>query len=205
VAAAKLSKREKLRQQREALPSYAYKDQFIKAVFDHQVLIIVAETGAGKTTQLPQYLLEAGFGEAGVCPPSTNVSSLTSCAGVGCCRCNKVSCLRFAVAMRGMMRGGGDGSLAGCTGARVRSATLQSRRTTRGAPARRMRVPLRTLDMHLQPCCTFSGPSHVFTFRVFVTDFVYRTVCVQGRLCRAHRLGVQLRRVAAMSVAETRR
>jgi HrpA-like RNA helicase len=30
-----------------------------------QVLIIVAETGAGKTTQLPQYLLEAGFGEAG--------------------------------------------------------------------------------------------------------------------------------------------
>ena len=30
-----------------------------------QVLIIVAETGAGKTTQLPQYLLEAGFGKAG--------------------------------------------------------------------------------------------------------------------------------------------
>jgi hypothetical protein len=31
-----------------------------------QVLIIVAETGAGKTTQLPQYLLDAGFGKAGV-------------------------------------------------------------------------------------------------------------------------------------------
>jgi HrpA-like RNA helicase len=35
--AAKLSKRERIRAQREALPSYAYKDQFIQAVFDHQV------------------------------------------------------------------------------------------------------------------------------------------------------------------------
>jgi HrpA-like RNA helicase len=66
VEAAKLSKRERLRQQREALPAFAFKDDFVKAVFEHQILIIVAETGAGKTTQLPQYLLEAGFGEAGV-------------------------------------------------------------------------------------------------------------------------------------------
>jgi pre-mRNA-splicing factor ATP-dependent RNA helicase DHX16 len=64
--AVKLSKREKIRLQREALPAFAYKDEFVKAVFEHQILIIVAETGAGKTTQLPQYLLEAGFGEAGV-------------------------------------------------------------------------------------------------------------------------------------------
>ena len=30
-----------------------------------QVLVIVAETGAGKTTQLPQYLMEEGFTKAG--------------------------------------------------------------------------------------------------------------------------------------------
>lgn len=65
AAAVSLSKRERIRVQREGLPAFAYKDEFVKAVFEHQVLIIVAETGAGKTTQLPQYLLEAGFGEAG--------------------------------------------------------------------------------------------------------------------------------------------
>lgn len=65
AAEAKLSERERIRTSREALPSYAYRQQFLEAVYKHQVLIIVAETGAGKTTQLPQYLLEEGFGKAG--------------------------------------------------------------------------------------------------------------------------------------------
>jgi len=43
------------------LPIYAYKEKLIDAVKDHQVLIVVAETGSGKTTQLPQYLHEAGY------------------------------------------------------------------------------------------------------------------------------------------------
>lgn len=63
------SARERIKAQREALPAYAYRDEFIQAVFENQVLIIVAETGAGKTTQLPQYLLESGFGKAGAHPP----------------------------------------------------------------------------------------------------------------------------------------
>ncbi|KAF8909004.1 pre-mRNA splicing factor [Gymnopilus junonius] len=46
---------------RKNLPIYAYKEQLIEAVKQHQVLIVVAETGSGKTTQLPQYLHEAGF------------------------------------------------------------------------------------------------------------------------------------------------
>lgn len=68
AAAAKLSERERIRTSREALPSFAYRQQFLDAVYQHQVLIIVAETGAGKTTQLPQYLLEEGFGKAGAVP-----------------------------------------------------------------------------------------------------------------------------------------
>ncbi|VDO19323.1 unnamed protein product [Heligmosomoides polygyrus] len=46
---------------RKSLPVYAFKQQFIEAVKEHQVLIIEGETGSGKTTQLPQYLYEAGF------------------------------------------------------------------------------------------------------------------------------------------------
>lgn len=33
----------------------------IQAIKEHQVLIIEGETGSGKTTQIPQYLHEAGF------------------------------------------------------------------------------------------------------------------------------------------------
>lgn len=44
---------------RQSLPVFKYREEFLKAVEEHQVLIIVGETGSGKTTQLPQYLHEA--------------------------------------------------------------------------------------------------------------------------------------------------
>ena len=50
---------------RKALPVYAFRDQLIQAIHDHQVLIIVGETGSGKTTQIPQFLYEAGFSKGG--------------------------------------------------------------------------------------------------------------------------------------------
>ncbi|VDM69070.1 unnamed protein product [Strongylus vulgaris] len=50
-----------LEETRRSLPVYAFREQFIEAVKEHQVLIIEGETGSGKTTQLPQYLYEAGF------------------------------------------------------------------------------------------------------------------------------------------------
>lgn len=51
---------------RKSLPIYQFRDQIIQAVHDHQVLIIVGETGSGKTTQIPQYLHEAGFTKGGM-------------------------------------------------------------------------------------------------------------------------------------------
>lgn len=50
---------------KKSLPIYVFKDELIQAVREHQVLIIEGETGSGKTTQIPQYLHEAGFTENG--------------------------------------------------------------------------------------------------------------------------------------------
>ena len=48
-------------EQRMSLPIYTFKDQLIKAVFDNQILIVIGETGSGKTTQITQYLDESGY------------------------------------------------------------------------------------------------------------------------------------------------
>lgn len=46
---------------RKSLPIFQFRNEIIQAVEDHQILIIVGETGSGKTTQIPQYLHEAGY------------------------------------------------------------------------------------------------------------------------------------------------
>ncbi|KAL5709082.1 RNA helicase [Ranunculus cassubicifolius] len=43
---------------REKLPAYKMKVEFLKAVANNQVLVVSGETGCGKTTQLPQFILE---------------------------------------------------------------------------------------------------------------------------------------------------
>ncbi|XP_055387520.1 ATP-dependent RNA helicase DHX8 [Condylostylus longicornis] len=48
-------------EQRQSLPIYKLRDDLIKAVSDNQILIVIGETGSGKTTQITQYLAECGF------------------------------------------------------------------------------------------------------------------------------------------------
>ncbi|XP_076067983.1 ATP-dependent RNA helicase pea [Oratosquilla oratoria] len=50
-----------LLEQRQSLPIYKLRDELIKAVYENQILIVVGETGSGKTTQMTQFLAEAGF------------------------------------------------------------------------------------------------------------------------------------------------
>ncbi|XP_041021347.1 probable pre-mRNA-splicing factor ATP-dependent RNA helicase DEAH5 [Juglans microcarpa x Juglans regia] len=50
-----------LQEQRQTLPIYKLKKELIQAVHDNQVLVVIGETGSGKTTQVTQYLAEAGY------------------------------------------------------------------------------------------------------------------------------------------------
>eukprot|EP00966_Prymnesium_polylepis_P210965 4885311-Prymnesium_polylepis.1 len=65
VKAEKPSTKMSLAETRRSLPVYPYRDDIIAAVHEYQVLIVVGETGSGKTTQVPQYLFESGFCEGG--------------------------------------------------------------------------------------------------------------------------------------------
>ena len=51
------------------LPILEYKDTILAAVNASQVTIVTAETGAGKSTQVPQYLAEAGYDKVIVTQP----------------------------------------------------------------------------------------------------------------------------------------
>ncbi|CAL9208824.1 probable pre-mRNA-splicing factor ATP-dependent RNA helicase DEAH9 isoform X1 [Musa acuminata AAA Group] len=54
-----------LERQRQRLPVFKYRDAILYLVENHATTIIVGETGSGKTTQIPQYLKEAGWAEGG--------------------------------------------------------------------------------------------------------------------------------------------
>jgi len=50
-------------QNKQILPIVSHKDEIQETVQRNPVTILVGETGSGKTTQVPQYLLEADFGQ----------------------------------------------------------------------------------------------------------------------------------------------
>nr|XP_023887830.1 probable pre-mRNA-splicing factor ATP-dependent RNA helicase DEAH9 [Quercus suber] len=54
-----------MEKQRQRLPVYKYRTAILYLVETHATSIIVGETGSGKTTQIPQYLKEAGWADGG--------------------------------------------------------------------------------------------------------------------------------------------
>lgn len=55
-----------IEEQREHLPVYAVKRQLLQVIREHQIVVIVGETGSGKTTQLTQYLHEDSYSDIGM-------------------------------------------------------------------------------------------------------------------------------------------
>ncbi|XP_011299037.1 putative ATP-dependent RNA helicase DHX33 isoform X2 [Fopius arisanus] len=50
-----------IQQQRKALPVYKHRKRLLEEIRKHNSLIIIGETGSGKTTQIPQLLLSSGM------------------------------------------------------------------------------------------------------------------------------------------------
>ncbi|GMH55836.1 hypothetical protein TrRE_jg6626, partial [Triparma retinervis] len=46
---------------RTKLPVYLFRDALLKTVSENQIVVIEGETGSGKTTQIPQFLVEDGY------------------------------------------------------------------------------------------------------------------------------------------------
>ncbi|XP_071736415.1 pre-mRNA-splicing factor ATP-dependent RNA helicase DEAH7-like isoform X2 [Rutidosis leptorrhynchoides] len=55
-----------LSQQRQYLPIFSVRDELLQVVRENQVVVVVGETGSGKTTQLTQYLHEDGYTTNGI-------------------------------------------------------------------------------------------------------------------------------------------
>jgi ATP-dependent RNA helicase DHX37/DHR1 len=51
-----------IQQARSKLPMFAEEQQVMEAIHLHDVIVLCGATGCGKSTQLPQFLYEAGFG-----------------------------------------------------------------------------------------------------------------------------------------------
>ncbi|KAL7515728.1 hypothetical protein ACHAXN_012885 [Cyclotella atomus] len=55
-----------IKEQRESLPVYRLKPELLRAMTENQVLVVIGETGSGKTTQMTQYMHELGVTKNGM-------------------------------------------------------------------------------------------------------------------------------------------
>lgn len=59
------AKTKTIKQQREFLPIFEVRDKLMTTIRDNKIIIVVGETGSGKTTQLTQYIYEEGYWKNG--------------------------------------------------------------------------------------------------------------------------------------------
>lgn len=56
---------QKILQTRLKLPVYQFREKLLTVVSENQIVVVEGETGSGKTTQIPQFLVEDGFATPG--------------------------------------------------------------------------------------------------------------------------------------------
>ncbi|KAK9828750.1 hypothetical protein WJX72_001917 [[Myrmecia] bisecta] len=68
-----------LQDHRQQLPIWTAKEKLLALLQRHQTVVLVGETGSGKTTQVPQFLLEGGFAGEGMiaCTQPRRVAAIT--------------------------------------------------------------------------------------------------------------------------------
>ncbi|XP_013779441.2 probable ATP-dependent RNA helicase DHX34 [Limulus polyphemus] len=77
----KFSKLRKLREAQANLPISKYAQDIVHAVKSHQVIVVAGDTGCGKSTQVPQYLLAAGFQKI-ACTQPRRIACISLCKRV---------------------------------------------------------------------------------------------------------------------------
>lgn len=65
-ASSEFAAKKSIKEQRQYLPIFAIREELLNIVRDNQVVIVVGETGSGKTTQLTQYMHEDGYTNYGM-------------------------------------------------------------------------------------------------------------------------------------------
>ncbi len=75
-----LAPQKSFKEHQESLPIFRFKEDLLKAVQENQILIVFGEVGSGKTTQLTQYLEEAGYTSFGkiACTQPRCISAMSS-------------------------------------------------------------------------------------------------------------------------------
>lgn len=98
--------------QRRELPIFKCRDELMRLIAENPVVVLVGETGSGKTTQLTQFLYEDGYGQRGV---------------IGCTQPRRVAAM--SVARRVWEEQGYAGRLGDLVGYTIRFEDVTSEKT----------------------------------------------------------------------------
>lgn len=75
------AKIKKLHEAQENLPISKYRNEILRAVENNQVVLVAGDTGCGKSTQVPQYLMAAGY-ESIACTQPRRIACISLCKRV---------------------------------------------------------------------------------------------------------------------------